>query len=1081
MPHGMTPPSNPRFFLHLSNRLEVLADQLASALAETTDDPMAIRTVVVPSPETSRWLSMQLAERQGLAMGVRYPFLRRVVDELTTAMLGGQRRHSPLFGREAMAWWFFDRLPAFVNLDEFDLVRHYLREGAALRRFELARRIADLFDQYQVYRPQMLRRWDSADTEGGWQGALWRALRRDLSGQDSFVDLYHALIDQEDSSIDRSRLPESLAIFSLNTIPPAFLDVLRKASDHLKIDLYLLTPTDEYWSDLLTRKQQLRAGAEADEVRGNPLGNSLGKLGRDLLDQLVGREAQQASEHFDHPIRPSLLGKLQDDLRTLRDRSSEQSKDAIPEIDSSIQVHSCHGPMREVEVLHDYLLGLFQDDPTLETRDVIVMAPNIDAYAPYISAVFGAPESELSQIPYSLADQSARSGFGTADAFIKLLEVGLSRFESTKVLGLLETDVFRRCFKLDRRDLERVRDWVKECGTVWGIDAEHRARCGFGDTDEFTWARLEATLLDGYALDGGDSKLLDGVLPYSDLEGDHLDTLARFLSAFELIRHAAQQLRVDRTRKGWADTLRRILLRLKVDDHLPAAEVRSIRDVLSELDESDTSEIPAELSAEVIVEFLDLRLRETPALGGFLDGRVTFCSMKPMRAIPAKVIALLGMNESDFPRQTIRPSFDFIAMHPARGDRSLRDDDRYLFLESLLSARDHLFISHIGQSYHDPRTSPPSSVVTELTAYLSEGFSLPKPVAERLDVRHRLQAFSRHYFSPEDPRSFSRANAQAAEILARAAPSTHQLFSAPLEEPDLDSRRLTPKLICDFFVNPARQLCENRLSIRLERAEDGLRTHEPVELDALTSFQLQQELVESKLRDDHRPVWDAARARGRLPTGPFGDISQEVIEQKVARFVNSVRSQIGESRREQRIVRWARAPWTIEGQIDGVYGGQLLRARCATLKAKDLVAGWVDHLLINLVSPGTTTRLIDREGTVRAFHAPASIETTEGIVETLLDRYGSGLVRPLHFFPQTSLAYAVAAIKAGERDNLSLDGLRAASRAWYPNEFSRSFKESEDPWNSLVHGDRPPFDDQFREVAIVFFEPLLAHLDGDIP
>lgn len=387
MPHGMASPRNPQLYLHLSNRLEKLADQLATDLASSPLDPMALRTVAVSSSETGRWLSMRLADRQGIAMGVRYPFLRRVIDELATGSLGGTRRCSPQFSREAMGWWLFDRLPTFMELETFSVVRGYLRDGSSLRRFELARRLADLFDQYQIYRPQMLRLWDSSKNEGGWQGVLWRALREEFPDEDSFIDLHEALIDRNDAEMDSAHLPASLAIFSLNTIPPAFLDVLRKASGVVRIDLYLLSPTEHYWADLLTRKQQLKSGAEIDQLEGNPLGNSLGKLGRDLLDQLIAREAQQASELFEDVEACTLLECLQDDLRTLRDRTTNAEKKRVADDDSSIEVHSCHGRMREIEVLHDYLLGLFQADLTLTTRDVIVMAPNIDVYAPFISAV----------------------------------------------------------------------------------------------------------------------------------------------------------------------------------------------------------------------------------------------------------------------------------------------------------------------------------------------------------------------------------------------------------------------------------------------------------------------------------------------------------------------------------------------------------------------------------------------------------------------------------------------------------------------------------------------------------------------
>jgi exodeoxyribonuclease V gamma subunit len=1081
MPHGMASPRNPQLYLHLSNRLEKLADQLATDLANSPLDPMALRTVAVSSSESGRWLSMRLADRQGIAMGVRYPFLRRVIDELATGSLGGTRRCSPQFSREAMGWWLFDRLPTFMELETFSVVRGYLRDGSSLRRFELARRLADLFDQYQIYRPQMLRLWDSSRKEGGWQGALWRALREEFPDEDSFIDLHEALINRNDAEIDPAHLPASLAIFSLNTIPPAFLDVLRKASGVVKIDLYLLSPTEHYWADLLTRKQQLKSGAEIDQLEGNPLGNSLGKLGRDLLDQLIAREAQQASEQFEDVEASTLLECLQDDLRTLRDRTTNAEKKRIADDDFSIEVHSCHGRMREIEVLHDYLLGLFQADPTLTTRDVIVMAPNIDVYAPFISAVFGVPESDLSQIPYSLADQTARSDFDTVDAFLKLLNVGLSRFEVDNVLGVLESGVFRRCFKLDATDLERVRLWIKECGTVWGIDAEHRAQLGLGNTDDFSWARLEATLLEGYAMNGRGRTLHGDVLPFADLEADHLDTLARFLSAFELLRFTSLQLRNARTRTQWSECLLQIIHRLKADDALPSREVHSIRRAISELADTGAAPSTEPVTAEVIVEHLDRRLRDTPASGGFLDGRVTFCSLKPMRAIPSKVIAILGMNEADFPRQNIRPSFDFISAAPARGDRSLRDDDRYLFLETLLSARQRLFISHIGQSYHDPRKSPPSSVVIELLDYIDRGFSLSAAVSRRLDIQHPMQAFSRRYFDPARPLSFSKENADAASVLATMSPKLREVFSRPLMEADASARRITPSSLCDFFVNPSRQICERRLGIRLHREQEGLPTHEPVDLNALSRYQLQQELVDARLRDEDWPIWDAARARGRLPVGPYGEMTEHAIEQGADVFVGLVRQQIGNRAREHRLISWQKAPWILEGRIDGVYGTELLRARCASLKAKDLIACWIEHVMVNLISPDIGTQLIDREGKVREFRPLQSTAQAESILLALLDLYWRGLSQPLRFFPQTSLVYASTARKTGIHDTPSKKGLRAAINAWYPNEFLKVPRESEDPWNSLLYGDRLPINDEFLEVAITVYGPLLDHFEGKLP
>ena len=1071
MPLGMTPSRHPQLFLHLSNRLEHLADQLADDLFGTASDPMTLRTVVVSSAETSRWLSMQLAERRGLSMGVRYPFLRRVVDELAVAVLDHQRRCSPRFTREAMTWWLFDHLPAFLDATDFDLVRHYLRDGSALRRFELAHRVADLLDQYQVYRPLMLRSWDVHPTEGEWQGHLWRAMRKDLEGHDSFVDLHEAVIARDDDRIDASKLPSSLSIFSVNTIPPSFLDILQKVSGHIRIDLYLLTPTDQYWGDLLTQKQRLKSGLESDDIEGNPLGNSLGKLGRDLQEQLIAREVQQASERFAQASGTSLLSQLQEDFRTLRDRTTESDRTTIHPEDDSLQVHSCHGLMREVEALHDYLLGLFQSDPSLKTRDIIVMAPHIDVYAPYIDAVFGTPESDAAHIPYSLADQSARQHFSVVSTFLKLLELGLSRFETPRVVSLLETDIFRRRFGLTAADLERIRRWIDECGTIWAIDAHHRTQLGYGSTNDFSWAQLEATLLDGYALNGEEPRLRGDVLPFKDLEGDHVDTLDRFLQAFDLLRNTAVQLRTPQSRQKWSESLSRLLQWLTGDEAVHAHEIRAIHSALNGLSTSDTDDHGVELTADVIIDFLDRTLRETPAAGGFLDGRVTFCSLKPMRAIPARVIALLGMNEGEFPRQSPRQAFDYMAMKPQRGDRSLRDDDRYLFLEALLSARDHLYISHIGQSYYDPERSPPSSVVTELLDYIKRAFTIPPPVLARLDIRHRLQAFSRHYFEPNALQSFSAENARAAATIANGHIEIRSLFRKPLAEAGDEWRQVSPTKLAEFFSHPARSLADWRLGIRIDADRDALRTHEPVALDALESYQLQQQLVESAMSASAQPVWDFARARGRLPVGPFGDLARQTVEQKVARFLGTVDAQVAGRPRGAVHVRWDASPWVIDGRIDGVYGNTLLRFRAATLKPRDLVGAWLEHLAVNLAVPGTLTHLIDRDGQLRSFKPPVSLAETEKIIRPLLDLYWQGLSEPLPFFPRTSLAYAKS----------KGSGMRAALKAWYPDDYSFADAESEDAWISLIHGDRLPLDDAFEKTAHAFFDPLIEHFDGTLP
>lgn len=1078
MPRGMTNTRETRLFMHLSNRLENLAAQLAQDLDEREGDPLCLRTVVVSSAETARWLSMELATRRGLAMGLRYPFLRSVVDELTTSMLGNGHVCSTRFHRDALTWWLYDHLPNFLSDERFGLVSNYLREGSMSRRYELARRIASLFDQYQIYRPQMLRSWDVERNSGDWQGDLWRAIRQDLRDEKSFVDLHAAIMALDDSHLSARALPKRISIFGLNTLPPAFLDVLEKAACQCRVDFYVLTPTPEYWSDLSTEKQRLRTRGPEREKEGNPLANSLGKLGRDLLDQLLARDAQQHSEIFESSPDGNLLERVQTDFLYLTDRTQGGPREIIGAADDSIEVNSCHSPMREIEVLHDRLLNLFQTDRSLRARDVIVMAPDIDLYAPYVRAVFGTPESDELRIPYSLADQSSRSRYDIIDAFMRVLEVGISPFEATRVVALLEMETIRQRFDLDKTDIERIRRWISDVGIVRGIDGEHRSRLGLGGDENFSFARGEKTLVFGYAMNGRGARLFDDIQPLADLEGDHLQTLGRWLNAMDLLRDVAKQLHKSLTRRQWAERLRHLLGQIFGDVTNSAEQLRSLQDAITDLARSDPMNRHEPIPVEIVLESLEYRLRDTAISGGFMDGRVTFCSLKPMRAIPAKVICLLGLSEGNFPRQGARLAFDLIASDPQRGDRSPRDDDRYLFLEALLSARRHLLVSHVGQSQRDPVNAPPASVVNELTDYLTRGFDLDPETKSRLGIAHKLQAFSRHYFVPGPLQSFSRDNAAAARCLATGVTRPWSLFVSPLPPPTSDWQNLTPDRLVAFFSHPARFLAEQRLGIRMPREAAELRDHEPVELDSLESYQLQQTLVESLLHGDDAALFDAARARGKLPAGAFGILAEAEISQSVANFVQVVRQQIQDQPATPVDINWQQDEWRITGLIEGLHGDQLCRFRCARLKAKDVICVWIEHLLLNLVRPGTRSCVIARDGALLRFSPPDSVTTTEEIVRSLLELYWQGLITPLRFFPETSRSFAHAQLRKFKPATRQA-AAKAAQRVWLGNEYSPHSAESKDPWNVLLLGDVSTIDHELEDIALRFFTPLYAHMTED--
>ncbi len=1149
-----------RLFLHLSNRIEVLATHLARKLSARSGDPLSIQTVMVHSRGTARWLSMQIAAHNGISMGVRYPFPRAVVDELMASLLEG-RTASRRFSPDPMSWWIFDRLPGLLDRPEFETIRRYLDGGDAVRRFHLAQRTAALFDQYQCYRPQMLASWQQADgsdaavsqqfpdsgesdaaasqqipnsgesdaaasqqfpdsggrdaavsqqvpdsgesdaaasqripnsggsyqqqagsndanrgeQDGGdavargqdigddaargkratgnanggpqapggdasaWQAQLWRELKRDCGERDSFVDLLESAARVKDSALSSLDLPECLHVFGINTLPPAFLQILWKVAAVTEVNFYLTAPTDQYWGDLVSRKK-LPRDENDDSAPGNPLLATMGRLSRDLLEQLVELGFQQAFEHFEHfesmpstgaeagsdagvgviaganaganakasaganaemsagaaassganveagagsqtgtyaGIRPNMIAAVQDDFYHLRDSSKSRQRLSIAADDSSIVVNCCHNPMRELEVLNDYLLALFAEDQTLLPRDILVLTPDIETYAPFVEAVFGSPESETLRIPYSLADRNPRSQFAVVDAFLRVLELSRSRFEATAVMSTLECEPLRRRFRLSGNDLSRIRRWIIDCGVVWAIDADHRERLGFAPDAAYSWKQARETLLYGLAMNGSGRRpqteagnkpqpsflgeagakhlsqpsfpgeagakhlsqpsflgeagakhlsqpsfpgeadagndpqldlsfdpapqmpssergprLFNGILPYQDMEGAQRETLSRFLDAFDLLRDTALLFRNPRRRPQWVTALQELATRLFGGDPAFAAELATIQATLAALS-PDVEEDPGQaVDPEVILLSLQRSLSGSSSSGSFLDGRATFCSLKPMRSIPSRVVCLLGMNDGAFPRLPTQAAFDLMASKPAPGDRSIREDDRHAFFETLMAVRERLYISFCGQSPKDLAQAPPSVLVCELLDYLKRGFDLPVEVEERLERKHRLQAFSRVYFEAGPMQSFSAANAAAARNLQKPPLPRPPFMGAALPVAGGELRQVNLASLTRFFANPARALCETRLDLRIDRDPETLPIYEPMELDPLSRYKLQQQLVDASLSAGPSMVWEAAQARGKVPPGAPGRAVELEIKRSIEQFVRVLRERL---------------------------------------------------------------------------------------------------------------------------------------------------------------------------------------------
>ncbi|MCU0694490.1 MAG: exodeoxyribonuclease V subunit gamma, partial [Polyangiaceae bacterium] len=566
--------------IYRSNRVEVLAHALAARLhASPLPDPLEPERVVVATHGMAQWLSQRLSHQlgstdgtaDGICANVVYPFPRQAVDELLCACLGPDPGQSDPWSPDRLTWSVLRELPGLLGDEAFSQLRTYL--GAELvehgdgvvgrRAFGLARRLADLLDQYALMRADMVRAWSRGELAGAvpgqplppehrWQAELWRRLEQALHVQPLSERFRQAIARLTDPTQPVPTMPQRLSFFGLSALPPMFLELLGAASRHVHVDLYLLCPSAAFWSDIQAKREQLRHcrvlpdPAELALREGNPVLASLGRLGRDFqiaLERLDEPYALQGTDLFVDPEQiarrearaPTMLELLQADILHLRNRGArgalQPDRHTVESTDTSIRVHACHGAIRQVEVLRDALLRLMSEDPSIEPRDILVLTPDIARFAPLVAAVFadgcpcatrpaegwglaGAPE-----LPFQVTDRCLRETNPVAGALMHILDMVPGRVPASAVLDLLAFEPVRRRFGLGDDDLHLVQRWIRESGIRWGVDGEHRKTHDQPCDDANSWRFGLDRLLLGAAMPDEGERMFGSTVPFDDMEG----------------------------------------------------------------------------------------------------------------------------------------------------------------------------------------------------------------------------------------------------------------------------------------------------------------------------------------------------------------------------------------------------------------------------------------------------------------------------------------------------------------------------------------------------------------------------------
>lgn len=1055
------------FHLHRSQRVERLTSALGDLLEKPVGGPFEPELVVVPGRGMSVWLSRELAARFGVwATPLLYP--RAFVERIVATALGESALGADALTLDLLEWAIHAELPRLLDAPEFTDIQRYLADDErGTRLAKLSAKLAAVFDEYLTYRPDWIRSFEGGGApipdDQHFQATLFRRVSERLRRR-HVAHLEEKLLERLDARVAPPGLPKRVSFFGLSTLPPLFVRVLVALSRHVDLHFH------QFWAGSFSGSEEAalfgtlgRVGVEFDTV----LRETLRVRGLPLVEHDLGVPAE----------RSRLFGGLPAELEA-----------------SAIFVHSCHGRMREVEVLHDELLALLTRtiDP-VAPEDVMVLVPELKEYVPLVEAVFGRDPTDPRYVPFHIADRSSRAESPAIDALDRVLGMVRGRVTSAEVTDCVVLGPVHRRLGLDPQAIDKIKVWVVESGIRWGMDAEHRAALGVPQSDANTWRFGLDRLLVGYALTGNDERLFEGLLPYDEVEGKDAALLGRFVGFVRTLFGFLRDFERPRTLPEWSTALAELAERLFAKDRETMLELARVERALSELARTaEAAGFDGALDVSVVRELMQRKLDSGSPERGFLGAGVNFSAMVPMRSIPFRVVCLLGLNDGKFPRSSRPLEFDLVhdaRLQPREGDRSPRSDDRYLFLETLCAARDRLIVTYSGKSIRDDRPTPPSVCLSELYDHLARRNGVTRDdVTRALVVEHRLQGFSPAYFDGTKPRlrTYAEEYALAASALATGGRSAGPFVSELSELPKPDTIALDD--LVRFWRAPPAYLLNRRLGVYLEPHRVELRDREPLELDPLDEWKVGEPLIEHALSD--RPLGDSEnlfRGRGALPLGYWGKALLESIAETSRTLAELARGARGGSALPPLVGRVKLSNGVdLDVCIDGRFEGGIVCVTYSRLKPKQVLASWIRHLGATALGATTPSFLVGRDpngraGKVRLVELkPLARADATRLLDQLVAWFLLGQRVALPFVPGPSAAYAHCVFQGKSL----VDALDAAAGKYEPEAGEWGF----DPHSVRAFDQRmPPFDAAFdsgerdveatlfHELSLALHRPLFEH------
>lgn len=1045
-------------FLHHSNNLYTLLDILLQQLSTPSTAVLQAEQILVQNPGIKRWLQQQISRSSGIAANIEFPLPSRFIWEIFLSCFDDVDSLSA-YDAEVLRWRLMSLFDQHAEDQRLNLLKEYLQQDeTGLARFQLAERMASLFDQYLVYRADMIHRWESgqpthSSTEA-WQSYLWRLLRAQQT-QPHRAELIQQLVELLSSDrLNSHQLPERLFVFGLSAMSPLYMNVLGAMGQLIDVHIFNLNPCQHYWGDIQSKKEQIKQGQSP--LYENELLASLGKQGREYIDLFYDSSFDYVDNHQFVVSQPdSLLNRIKNDILQLGQQVDEfEFKD-----DLSIQIVSCYSELRELQVLHDRLLDMLASDETLQAHEIVVMCPDINTLAPYVEAVF-AQQAEQKKIPFSISDYNVISSTPLLQAILDWLKLPTSRLTVNEILGWLELPALQRAYALDESKLETIRFWIRANHIHWGLDKDHKQSLGLGGSHLNSWRHGISRLLTAYIMNDEVELFDHQVASDCRMDNEEYRVLGQLQKLLDDLSDWSGRLGHPAGLKAWQSTINALIDNFLALDDEEEWLIKPLRDEVDSWQvQASQADFNEAVDATLIHQLLQNALSQGTAYQHYLTGGVNFCNLIPMRTLPFRVVCLIGMGDEFFPRRDIPLQLDLISSHPKKGDRSRREDDRYMFLQSLLSAQDAFYISYVGQDKKDDSSLEPSVVVSELIDHVEQSTGYRLPI-----TKTSLQAFSRQNFERGSYDELWQITNSLIEL---------QPFNQAIQQQSEKETCIQIEELISFYKNPARYFMQRRLNISLYEYETTIDDNETFALQPLQRHQLNKQLLDD-LFDNGQVVRDKYLNSGELSAFNSGRLQFEDQHQQVSDIVRQISDHAEFTGHTYFDATIRLEHVELVGRVESYSDSGLLQFSQSKLKGSWIFSLWIQHCFLCASEQIEFSDLFYKDHNKISGFKPLSQHQAKQLLISLYEGFITGQQRILPFYVDTAFEYEKIKRNKGEEA-----ALQKIITLWKGDDYN-PFYEAEDIYRqtSLKNSacQTGHFPGEFLDLCSQFMQPLLANL-----